>query len=220
MTDWQIIWEVRDVFLHGVWTTVLLFAASFTGAFLLGCLAHFGLSSNALVRSGVRGYISIMRMLPFLILAYLFYYGAPQLGFRPNAWVAGAAALSLYHGAYLAEILRGSKLTLPVGQAEAALAQGFRRVPLYLRIILPQLLMRSRPLIGNQMVYALKDTAFLSIITLQELTAAASAVQASYFIPTNAFLVSIAFYVLLTLLIDLYVQRLARYGVARGIEHA
>ena len=220
MTDWQIIWEVRDIFLSGVWTTLWLFLVSFAGAFLFGCVAHFGLSGSAVTCVVVKGYISVMRMLPFLILAYLIYYGAPELGFRINAWVAGAAALSIYHGAYLAEILRGSNLTLPVGQAEAALAQGFRRLPLYLRITLPQLLMRSRPLIGNQMVYALKDTAFLSIITLQELTAAASAVQASYFIPTKAFLVSIGFYVLLTLLIDLYMQRLARYGVARGIEHA
>ncbi len=54
------------------------------------------------------------------------------------------------------------------------------------RIILPNIVSSALPLIGNQLIICLKDTAFLSIITVQEITAAANSVRATYFIPFNA----------------------------------
>ncbi|SEN23913.1 polar amino acid transport system permease protein [Pseudomonas sp. ok272] len=220
MSEWEIIWQSRDIFLKGLGNTALLFALSFSGAFLIGCMANYFLDRGLWVRQACRLYMSVMRMVPFLVLVYLIYYGLPQYGIRIDAWTAGAIALALYHGAYFAEILRGNRLTLPLGQVESAKAHGFRPLPMYLHIVLPQLLFRSRPLIGNQMVYAMKDTSFLSIITVQELTAAANTVQSSYFIPTKAFIVSIAFYIILSMLMDLGLRRAGTQGVQRGFEHA
>lgn len=220
MNEWELLWQSRDVFLIGLGNTLALFLLAFAGAFSLGCLVNFFLETPGLVNRAFRLYMGVMRMVPFLVLVYLFYFGLPQFGVKMNAWSAGAVALALYHGAYFAEILRGSRLTLPTGQVEAAKAHGFRPLRMYLRIILPQLLFRSRPLIGNQMVYALKDTSFLSIITVQELTAAANTVQSSYFIPTKAFVITILFYVALSLLMDLGLQRVGRHGVQRGFENA
>lgn len=173
-----------------------------------------------ILRQVCRLYMSVMRMVPFLVLVYLIYYGLPQYGIRLDAWTAGAISLAVYHGAYFAEILRGSRLTLPTGQIESAKAHGFRPWPMYLHVILPQLLYRSRPLIGNQMIYALKDTSFLSIITVQELTAAANTVQSSYFIPTKAFVITIAFYIVLSVIMDVYLRRVGARGEQRGFEHA
>jgi polar amino acid transport system permease protein len=161
-----------------------------------------------------------MRMLPFLVFVYLIYYGLPQFNLKIDAWHAGVTALALYHGGYFAEILRGSRLTLPPGQVEAAKAFGFSQRKMFIRIVLPQILFRSRALIGNQMVYALKDTAFLSIITVQELTAAANMVQSNYFIPTKAFFITIFFYLLLSILMDVCLKRVGHHGVKRGFEHA
>jgi polar amino acid transport system permease protein len=50
-----------------------------------------------------------MRAVPFLILAYLLYYGLPQLGISMEAWTAGLLALVIYHGAYFFEILRSQR---------------------------------------------------------------------------------------------------------------
>ncbi|MDR8350757.1 ABC transporter permease subunit, partial [Acinetobacter baumannii] len=105
---------------------------------------------------------------------YLLYYGLPQLGISMEPWTAGLLALIIYHGAYFFEILRSQRRVFSGGYIEAAIAQGFSRYAIFRRIILPNIVSSALPLIGNQLIICLKDTAFLSIITVQEITAAAN----------------------------------------------
>jgi polar amino acid transport system permease protein len=219
MSEWSIIWEARDLFFAGIWNTLVLFVLSFVAAFVLGCAMLFLLEERTRLSIVLRWVINLMRMLPFLILAYLLYYGLPQLGLRMSAWTAGLIALTIYHAAYIAEILRGARIVLPAGQVEAAKAHGFRPFRLFYRILLPQLVIKTRPLLGNQLIYALKDTAFLTIITVQELTAAANSVQATYFIPTEAFVVVIFFYWIISIALELALKWAGRFGAKRGFEH-
>ena len=220
MTEWTILWEARAVFFDGLLATLGLFGLSIICAFVLGCVLVYLLEEGNRLSKALRLLINLMRTLPFLILAYLLYYGLPQLGLRLSAWNAGLLALIVYHAAYFAEILRGARLVLPLGQVEAAKAHGFRPARLYWRIILPQLVIRTRPLLGNQLIYALKDTAFLTIITVRELTAAANSVQATYFIPMEAFVVVIALYWLISICLELALKWANRFGAKRGFEHA
>lgn len=200
MTEWSIIWEARGAFLNGALNTLILFVLSVLAAFIIGCFSVYLLEGRNWLSTLLRGAINLMRMLPFLVLAYLLYYGLPALGIKPSAW--------------------GARLVLPLGQVEAAKAHGFRPGRLYWRIILPQLVIRTRPLLGNQLIYALKDTAFLTIITVQELTAAANSVQATYFIPTEAFIVVIALYWIISICLELALKWASRFGAKRGFEHA
>ena len=219
MIEWTILWEARETILAGLWLTVWLFAVSVVCAFALGCLVLYGIERGGALAWLLRAFVNAMRALPFLILAYLLYYGLPQLGIRMSAVTAGLVAMTIYHGAYLAEILRGSRMVLPPGTIEAAQAHGLMPLTIFIHIILPQLLLRTRPLLGNQLIYALKDTSFLAIITVQELTAAANAVQASYFIPMPAFIVVIALYWAITVCLELAVKKAAMFGTKRGFEN-
>ncbi|MBB3999051.1 amino acid ABC transporter permease [Aureimonas pseudogalii] len=219
MTEWTILWESRDIILSGLWITLWIFALSTLGAFLIGGLIVYGMEGGGALAAALRGYVNAMRALPFLVLAYLLYYGLPQLGLRMSAVTAGLLAMTIYHGAYFAEILRGARLVLPPGTVEAAKAYGFLPHKTFLRIISPQLLLRTRPMIGNQLIYALKDTSFLAIITVQELTAAANALQAQYFIPTEAFVVVIALYWAITVCLELAVKKAGALGIKRGFEN-
>jgi len=219
MTEWTILWEARELFFDGLLATLGLFVLSISCAFVMGCVLVFLLEEGNRLSKGLRVSINLMRTLPFLILAYLLYYGLPELGLRMSAWTAGLLALVIYHAAYFAEILRGSRLVLPEGYIEAAKAHGFTPVRLYLRITLPQLMIKTRPLLGNQLIIALKDTAFLTIITVQELTAAANSVQSTYFIPTQAFVVVIVMYWLISICLELALKRAGRFGARRGFDH-
>ena len=219
MTEWSILWEAREAFLNGLIATLGLFGLSIVCAFVLGCLLVFHLEEGNGVSKGLRLLINLMRTLPFLILAYLLYYGLPQLGLRMSAWTSGLLALIVYHAAYFAEILRGSRLVMPEGYVEAAKAHGFTPLRLYLRIVLPLLVIKTRPLLGNQLIIALKDTAFLTIITVQELTAAANSVQSTYFIPTQAFVVVIVLYWLISICLELALKRAAQFGAKRGFDY-
>ncbi|WP_454691258.1 amino acid ABC transporter permease [Achromobacter aloeverae] len=220
MNRWQTIWDARADFAAGFGNTVLLAAVACAIAFLLGCALLFLLEGrdNAWRRM-LRAAINGLRMLPFLIFVYVLYYGLPSLGLRLRAWDAGLIGLALYHGAYFAEILRGARLVMPPGSLEAAYAHGYRRAKAFLRIVLPQLALRTRGVLGNQLILCLKDTSFLSIITVPELTAAANSVQARYFIPVEAFIVAVALYWLLGIGIEAMLRGIRRVGLRRGFEH-
>lgn len=219
MEEWQIVWDARGTILSGLWVTLWIFALSALGAFLVGCLLLFGIERGGVLAGLLRGFVNAMRALPFLIFAYLLYYGLPQFGVRLGAVTAGLIAMIVYHGAYVAEILRGARMVLPPGQVEAAKAYGLAPHKTYLHIVLPPLLIRTRPLMGNQLIIALKDTAFLAIITVQELTAAANAVQATYFVPLEAFVAVILLYWAVTVCLELAIGRARFFGVARGFEN-
>ncbi|MCP1674928.1 polar amino acid transport system permease protein [Natronocella acetinitrilica] len=218
MSNWDIILLEWPRFLSGFQNTLILFGVSSIAAFALGGVLAIGIQSRKRpLRSAIVWYVDGMRMLPFLILAYLLYYGLPGVGIRLDAWTAGLTALIVYHAAYFAEILRGAWANLPRGQMDSAQAHGFQGRRLFTRIILPQLVLGSGPVMCNQLIILLKDTAFLMIITVTELTYAASSVQSTYFIPFEAFLVAIALYWAISLCIEGVMSILNRMAEERGL---
>ena len=221
MSNLDIVLSQWPKFLTGFQTTTILLVVSAIGAFFVGvgCLYLLNTQSKTLRRITV-GYIDTMRMLPFLMFVYLLYYGLPAAGIQMSAIFASIMGLSLYHGGYFAEIMRGTWNQLHVGQTESARAHGLYGLRLIRRIILPQLLGRSAPMLGNQLIYLLKDTSFLVIISVQELTWAASAVQSQYFVPLEPFVVAIGLYWLLTLVIELGINRLHRVAKEKGLGRA
>ncbi|HEJ2566263.1 ABC transporter permease subunit [Pseudomonas aeruginosa] len=220
MNSFDILWENSEAFAEGLLNTLILFGVSAVFSFMLACFMAFLLEGHDNApRKVLRWVMDVMRMLPFLIYLYLLYYGLPDLGVRLDVWAAGFIALITYHGAYFAEILRAARTSLPVGQAEAAYAHGFVNSKMYWRILLPQMVMSSGPLFGNQLVCLIKDTAFLSIITLTELTAAANAVQAKYFIPLPPFVLVIVLYWMVTLFVEAMLGLLGRLAKKRGLVH-
>ena len=153
MTNWDILFDHFDIILQGFWKTLILFSISTVVALVIGIVSLFLLESrSSLLRRIIIILIDTIRMLPFLIFVYVLYYGLPSFGIRMSAWTVGIVGLSIYHGAYVAEIFRGLRATLSRGQVEAALAHGYSRRKMMYFLILPQLLLKSGPLMGNQLI--------------------------------------------------------------------
>jgi polar amino acid transport system permease protein len=221
MNKWEILWNHRDMILVGFQNTLILFSLSAVAAFLLSAAIVLAIQTRRdVVSSSMRAIVDGMRMLPFLMYAYILYYGLPSLGISMDAWTVGFISLITYHAAYFAEILRGAWATLSTGQAESARAHGFTSLRMYRRILLPQLVLRTAPVLGNQLIICLKDTAFLSIITVRELTSAAASVQSLYFIPFEAFFVAIGLYWMTSILIELLVARFGFVAERRGLGYS
>ncbi|MDN3702594.1 amino acid ABC transporter permease [Vibrio artabrorum] len=226
MEEWNIIWQQKELFASGFVTTLNLFVSSSILSFIIGisllyCLENHCSSNSRLgVKYTINSLIGIMRTLPFLILAYLLYYGLPQVGIRLDATTAGIIALSLYHGTYFCEIFRGVRKGLEPGYIEAAHAYGFSKFKTFTRVITPNVLFKSVPLITNQLIICLKDTAFLSIITVAEITAAANSIQSTYFIPLNAFIIAIALYWAVSIALETITKRIQTKVELRGLSHA
>lgn len=209
----DVIWHELPQFAIGLGNTVWLCAVSMTLSLVLGGLLMIPLMSRHRVVSGAaRAIVDGGRCIPFLLLTYLVYFALPSLGVTVDKWSAALITLVAYNTAYMAEILRGGWAHLPAGQTDAAHAFGFTGLKLFRRIILPQVLIAVGPVIGNQLIQLIKDSAFLSIITVPELTFAANAVQSYYFVPFESFLFATLLYWALCGGVEWLVRRGEKYA--------
>jgi polar amino acid transport system permease protein len=216
MRDLALIWQNADRLLDGLINTVILSLAGASLALVFGAMLAVPLmSSNRVLRLASRGLVDLMRCVPFLMLTYLIYYGLPRIGLRFDSWTAGLLALVIYNTTYMAEIIRGIWSGLGRETIEAGIAFGFHGWRLVSRIILPQVVLSAGPMIGNQLIQIIKDTAFLTIITVPELTHAANSIQAQYFIPFAMFFVAIMIYWALCMLVELGVHTVERLAERR-----
>lgn len=195
MNEFAIVWQHRDLLLIGFENTLIIVALGATGALALGILLTIPLMSSrpGIVALGA-AYVDSMRCVPFLLFVYLIYFGFPTFGIQFDNWWAGVVALILYNAAYMAELLRAAWKNLPKEAIEAGHAFGFTGWGLFRRIIIPPVLYSSLPLIGNQLVQIVKDSAFLTVIAVAELTHEATSLQTTYFVPFASFVAAVFLY--------------------------
>jgi polar amino acid transport system permease protein len=214
--DFGIVWSERSLLLSGLANTAILSALAAVAALALGiALAPALMSRQRVIAGAAQALVDGMRCIPFLLFAYIIYYGLPSLGLRFDNWSSGLVALIIYNTAYMAEILRGAWKAQPREPIEAGIAFGFSDVRLFRRIILPPLLLSAGPVIGNQMIQIIKDSAFLTIIALPELTHAASSIQSRHYVPFAAFITAVFLYWGLCLIIEAGVGSIGRLADAR-----
>jgi polar amino acid transport system permease protein len=214
--DFGIVWGERGLLLSGLANTAILTVVSATAALLIGFILTPALmSKKAALAWTVRVLVDGMRCVPFLLFAYIIYFGLPSLGLRLDNWTSGLLALTIYNAAYMAEILRGAWASQPREPIEAGVAFGFSSLSLFRRIVLPPLLLAAGPVIGNQMIQIVKDSAFLTIIALPELTHAAASIQSRHYVPFAAFISAVFLYWGLCLVIETGVTTIDRMAASR-----
>lgn len=214
--DFGIVWTERGLLLSGLANTTILSVLSGVAALLLGfALTPALMSGYRPVAWAARCFVDSMRCVPFLLFAYIVYYGFPSFGVRLDNWTSGLVALTIYNAAYMAEILRGAWVAQPREPVEAGIAFGFSNIKLFRRIILPPLLLAAGPVIGNQVIQIVKDSAFLTIIALPELTHAASSIQSRHYVPFAAFITAVFLYWGLCLLVEVGVSGIGRAADTR-----
>jgi polar amino acid transport system permease protein len=214
--DFGIVWSERALLLSGLVNTAILSVISAVAALLLGFILTPALMAKHRAMLWVaRGFVDGMRCVPFLLFAYIVYYGFPSFGVRLDNWTSGLAALTIYNAAYMAEILRGAWTAQPREPIEAGIAFGFSNIALFRRIVLPPLLLAAGPVIGNQMIQIIKDSAFQTIIALPELTHAASSIQSRHYVPFAAFITAVFLYWGLCLVVEAGLSSIDRLAAAR-----
>jgi polar amino acid transport system permease protein len=199
----EVLWEQRDALLSGFLTTIGIAFVAAVCAGLLGVLLFALLIARVRVIGLMLGWlIDLMRCVPFMLFCYMIYYGLPSFGIVIGNLMAGIIALTIYNAAYIAELLRGGFAALPREGIEAGHAFGFHGWRMLLRIILPPVLLSSIPMFGNQMIQIIKDSAFLVIIAVQELTFTANEIQATYYVPFASFVCAMLLYWVLCLAVE------------------
>src|SRR5690625_4574796 len=109
--------------LKGLWLTIVLcFFATVFGS-MIGFILGLGTTSSVkIIKLCCNFYIKLIRGIPLLMLIFLIYFAIPMLdiGLELSAGISAVIALSIYTGAYMGEIVRGSILAVDKGQFEAA----------------------------------------------------------------------------------------------------
>jgi polar amino acid transport system permease protein len=147
-----------------IWTFTLIFALPLG---LLFCLAY--LSENKALRGFSKGYIFFFRGTPLMLQVILIFFGMPLLGLKIERITAAIVAFSLNYAAYFAEIYRGGMQSIPRGQYEAAHVLGLSNRVTFFKIILPQVVKRVLPPMGNEIITLVKDTALVYAIAANDL---------------------------------------------------
>jgi len=204
----EVIWVHFPAFVNGLGNTICICAVGSALSLVFGvALLLPMLSSQPLISRLTQALVDGTRAIPFLMLAYLVYYGLPTVGVTLSSWMTAILTVFLYNTAYIAEILRSAWTNLPPGQIEAARAYGFTGIQLLQKITLPQMLIATAPMLGNQLIQVIKDSAFLAIITMPELTYVATTIQATYYVPFETFVTAALLYWGLCLVIESGVRR-------------
>ena len=168
----------------GLVKTVEMFILTLVFSLPLGLLISFGrMSKNAILKTIIKIYISIMRGTP-LMLQLIVVYFAPYYVFgvkisRSYRFIAVILAFTLNYAAYFAEIYRAGIESMPVGQYEAAHILGYSKSQTFFRIILPQVIKRILPPITNETITLVKDTSLASVLAFAEMFALAKQIAAS-----------------------------------------
>ena len=205
------VWDL----LGGLAVSVEIFVFTLLLALPLGFVVALGrLSRNRLLAATLRVYISVVRGTP-LMLQIMFVYFAPYILFKlplshyPR-FLATVLAFALNYAAYFAEIYRGGILSIDRGQHEAAAALGFTKGQTFFRIVLPQVVKRVIPAVGNEVITLVKDTSLAFTIAVTEMFTIAK--QLSSANTTMARLVAAGvFYYLFNFLVAWSMERLERH---------
>lgn len=218
---------VPNLLLLGLMTTIRLSFWSLLFALPIGLVAGLLRTSlhlfNRLLGSS---YVTLLRNLPPLVLVFIFYFFisdqvlpllhiGERLAAAPDwcqslvrltlaapdqleAFIAATMTLALFEGAYIGEIVRAGINSVEAGQWEAARALGMRRWQLMREVVLPQAFQRMIPPLAGQAISTIKDSAIVSVISIQELTFQGMELMAATYLTFEVWITITLLYFILT----------------------
>jgi polar amino acid transport system permease protein len=236
---------VTNVLIQGLLTTIRLSFWSMILATILGTIMGlFRTSHSRFKRMLGATYVELIRNLPPLVLVFIFFYFVsdqimPSLGVndfirnlppavqntlafffaepgRFAAFMAAVLTLALYEGAYITEIVRSGIQSVERGQWEAAYALGLSWTDQMRFVVLPQAAQRTIPPLAGQFISTVKDSAIVSVISIQELTYQGLQLMAATYLTFEIWITVTALYLALTLLLSFAAKRLETH-MGRGV---
>ncbi|NVH52754.1 amino acid ABC transporter permease [Photobacterium damselae subsp. damselae] len=192
----------RGELIDGLLITLKISAVSLIFTLGLGLItALLRLSDSLVGRALARGYIELIRNTPLLVQIYILYFVlGPILDLE--RFTTAVLALSLFQGAYTAEIFRAGLNAIPKGQFEAAASLGLSQWQMYRFVILPQVIKRILPPLTNETVSLVKNSSIVSIMAIFDLTTEGRNIVADTAMPFEVWFTVAAIYLCVTLLLS------------------
>ncbi|MFB6434746.1 MAG: glutamine ABC transporter permease GlnP [Candidatus Malihini olakiniferum] len=182
--DWNAIWPSLPLLLEGAKMTLLISVLGLLGGLVIGVITGFARVYGSWISSRIAlVFIEIIRGTPIVVQVMFIYFALPMIltSMRIDPFAAAVVTIMINSGAYIAEITRGSVLSIHKGFREAGLALGLSKRDTLRHIIAPLALRRMLPPLGNQWIISIKDTSLFIVIGVAELTRSGQEIIAGNF---------------------------------------
>jgi polar amino acid transport system permease protein len=228
---------VPNLLMQGLFMTIRLSVWGTLIATVIGLIMGLFRVSHSLFKRMVgRTYVELIRNIPPIVLIFIFYYFISDqilaiidvdgfmnarsdwcrslFGFfcapvsQCSAFISALMTLAIFEGAYITEIVRAGIQSVAKGQYEAAYALGLTRFQTMRHVILPQATKTILPPLGGQFISTIKDSAIVSVISIQELTFQGMELMSATYLTFECWITITALYLILTLTLSLGVNRL------------
>ena len=181
--EWSAVVEAMPALLRGARLTIFIAVVGLVGGLAIGTIAGLMRAyGNAVLNAIAFAYVELVRGTPIVVQVMFIYFALPVLAdIRVNPMTAAVVSIIVNAGAYIAEIVRGSFLSVHKGLREAGLAIGLPMWKVLLYVIGPVAFRRLIPPLGNQFIVSLKDTSLFIVIGVGELTRQGQEIMAANF---------------------------------------
>lgn len=192
LSRWADFFANFGAFAKGFLYTLGMSAGALLLALILGIIfGAMSSSKNKILKGIARVYVELFQNTPLLVQFVFVYYGLAIVSngvIMISTFFTAVLCVGIYHGAYIAEVIRSGIEAVPRGQTEAALSQGFTYSQTMSMIILPQTVRTILPPMTNQVVNLIKNTSTVAIISGADImfTAKAWAYETTNYVPAFA----------------------------------
>ncbi|RBW44928.1 amino acid ABC transporter permease [Psychromonas sp. B3M02] len=198
------------VLIEGLLTTLEISVISLFFSLFIGLVAALmRISNNPFSKNLSLLYVEVIRGTPLLVQIFIVYFFLGTV-FDLERFTAGIVALSVFTGAYVAEILRSGIQSISPGQMEAARSLGMTYPKAMMYVILPQAFKRTLPPMASQLINLIKDSSLVSVISITDLTKAGREVVSGSFATFEVWFTVAALYLLLTSTLSWAIQRIEK----------
>lgn len=237
---------IPNLLMHGLFNTIRLSVWGIIFASISGIIMGLCRVSKSLFRRLLGGtYVELVRNTPPLVIIFIFYFffssqiipllgldefidsaGDTTLGIvsvlfgKPAmfpAFLSAIVTLAIFEGAYITEIIRAGIESIDKGQWEASYALGLSRFQQYRYIILPQATQRVLLPLAGQFISTIKDSAIVSVISIQELTFQGMELMSATYLTFEVWITITLMYLLLSIFLSLLIGRFDVYMRKRTI---
>ena len=156
--------------LEGLMTALKISMISVVLSIFLGLILGMLMSLNKpAINAFSRVYLEIVRIMPQMVLLFIVYFGATKaMGINLDAETASIIVFTFWGTAEMADLVRGSLISIPVIQYESSYALGMTKLQTYIHVIIPQIVRRLLPLAINLITRMIKTTSLVMMIGIVE----------------------------------------------------
>lgn len=166
--SWETFYDAFPIVLEGLGITIGLTIACYLFALVFGFLWTVARRIPfTVIRAPIFGVMEFIRSTPPLVQLFFIYYAwpmVPVIGITLDPFTSAVLGLGIHYSTYIGEVYRSGIDSVDQGQWEAARALNYSTGKKWTKIILPQALPPTIPMLGNYLIIMFKEVPLASTV--------------------------------------------------------